>query len=369
MHMTTGIEHYCITRYELPLPRVVGDSQGSFETLFLGALELFSGNLVGLGFFYSATFPRPLPPLTELERAFAAEVASAVLGQSPFALTNRLARPRGGQVRPNIFAQAVDQAAWDLQGKQLGLPLYRLLGGTNNRVRAYASGLDYHLTLEDACAFYAAAAAAGFQAFKLKVGHPDLAWDLARIRAISDVVGPEAVLMVDANEAWSPKEAIRRAHAFRDTGAQIYWIEDPCLRDDYDGWAEVARAVPFARINGGEYLNVGGKRLLLERRAVDILNVHDHITDAMHAAWLAAEYGIPVTVGNTAGDLGVHVAAALPELTWMEYSFLEYNRIVEQPVLVENGCALAPERAGHGLELSASGRATYGQSTGTVSAT
>lgn len=362
--MTARIEHYRITRYELPTPRRIGDSQGSFETLFLGALELFTGDLVGLGFFYGAAFPRPLPPLAELERAFAADVASEVLGQSPFALTNRLTRPRGGNVRSHIFAQAIDQAAWDLQGKHLGLPLYRLLGGTDNRVRAYASGLEYPLSLEDACAFYAQAAAAGFQGFKLKVGHPDLAWDLARMRAIADVVGPQAVVMVDANEAWSPKEAIRRAHAFHDAGLEIYWLEDPCLRDDYDGWAEVARAAPFVCINGGEYLNARGKHLLLERRAVDILNVHDHISDTLRAAWLAAEYGIPVTVGNTAGDLGVHVAAALPETTWMEYSFLDFGRIVEEPVRVENGFALAPDRPGHGLALSASGRVMYGRSAG-----
>src|SRR5205807_1033598 len=140
-----------------------------------------------------------------------------------------------------------------------------------------------------------------------KVGHPDLPWDLARLRAIAAVVGPGAVLMVDANEAWSPKEAIRRAYAYRDAGFDIYWIEDPCLRDDVAGWVRVAQEVPFTLINGGEYLDLRGKRLVIEQRGIDILNVHDHISDALQAARLAADAGIPVTVGNTAGELGVHL--------------------------------------------------------------
>lgn len=358
--MTAAIDTYRITRYHLPLARRVGDSQVRFDALPLGALELSGGDHVGLGFFYPADFPRPLPPLAEVERAFAG-IAPMLAGHSPFAVTNRVSRPRGADIRADIFAPAIHQAAWDLQGKMLGLPLYRLFGGTHNRVRAYASGLEYHLSPDDARAFFARAAAAGFTAFKIKVGHPDLAWDLGRLAAVRDVVGADAVLMVDANEAWSPKEAIYRAHAYRDAGFTIYWIEDPCLRDDYVGWAEVARATPFTRLNGGEYLDLQGKRLLLEKRAVDVLNIHDHLTESLRAAWLAADYGLPVTVGNTAGDLGVHLAAALPHATWMEYSSLDFGRIVEEPIAFVDGHAVAPDRPGHGLTLLEAARATYGE--------
>jgi len=103
----------------------------------------------------------------------------------------------------------------------MGMPLYQLLGGPHYRVRSYASGLEFHLSNEEVCAFFAEARRRGFRAFKLKVGYMDLEWELTRLRAVVETVGPEAVFMVDANEAWSPKEAIRRAHAYKDAGLNI----------------------------------------------------------------------------------------------------------------------------------------------------
>ena len=169
------------------------------------------------------------------------------------------------------------------------------------------------------------------------------------------------MLMVDANEAWSPKEAIRRAHAYRDAGLNIYWIEDPCLRDDFAGLARVCQEVPFAHINSGEYLDTRGKRLLMEHRAVDMLNVHGTITQTLHAAWLANEYGIPISLGNTPLELGVHLAAALPEANWIEYSFQDYNQMVAQPIEFDGGYAIAPDRSGHGLTISDIARTEYAQ--------
>ena len=356
--MTATLAGYRLTRYQFPRSRVIGDSQVRSDTHHIGTLELEDGEgRTGLGYFGALLFP--LPPLAELERVFATEVWPGLEGQSPFALTNRLARPRGGNIRSHPFSQAVNQALWDLQGKALGLPLYRLLGGATNRVRAYASGLDFHLATEEAADFFARAARRGFTAFKIKVGHPDLAWDLARLAAISHAVGPDATLMVDANEAWSPKEAIRRAYAYRDAGFAIYWIEDPCLRDDFAGLARVAQEVPFSHINSGEYLDLRGKRALLEHRAVDILNVHGNVNDTMQAAWLAAEYGIPVSLGNTPFEVGVHLACALPEAHWLEYSFQDYERLLEEPIAFEGSYAIAPDRPGHGLALAEAARREY----------
>lgn len=353
--MPSTLTGYRITRFQLPLSRVIGDSQVRFTTYYLGTLELLTDSgLSGLGFFGALLYP--LAPLAELERVFSTEVWAGLQGQNPFSLLHRQARPRGGNIHGSLFGEAVDQALWDLQGKELGLPLYRLLGGTDNRVRAYASGLDYHLTLDETCAFFGRAAAQGFTAFKVKVGHPDLAWDLERLGAVTATVGRDAVLMVDANEAWSPKEAIRRAHAYHDAGFNILWIEDPCLRDDVAGLATVARSVPFSYVNSGEYLDLHGKRLLLEHRAADMLNVHGTISDTLHAGWLAAEYGIPVSLGNTPLELGVHLAAALPEAHWIEYCFLDYNQLVEEPVRFVDGYAVAPERPGHGLVLAEAAR-------------
>ena len=191
----------------------------------------------------------------------------------------------------------------------------------------------------------------------MKVGHPDLDRDIRRLQLVQKVVGAECQLMADANEAWSPKEAIRRVHAFRDAGVPLYWIEDPCLRDDVDGLRSIAQALPDVFVNGGEYLDLSGKRRLIERRAVDVLNIHGSISEALKIAWLAAEHGLPVSVGNTNFEIGVHIAAALPEAGWLEYSFLSYNHLIETPIEFRDGYAVLPDRPGHGLRLADSARA------------
>lgn len=354
--MSAILESYQITRFRLPLRRIIGDSQVRFDKILIAALELRTqSGQIGLGFVNAFS----LPSQKELERTFEAEDWPSLQGESIYPLLNRLTRPRGGNNRSHLFGEALNQALWDLHGKEVGLPLYRLLGGTKNRVRAYASGLEYHLTSTQVHDFYSNAVKQGFSAFKVKVGHPDLAWDIARLRDVLSVVGSEAILMVDANEAWSPKMAIRALHAYRDAGINIYWVEDPCLRDDYEGLARVCTEVPFAFVNTGEYLDLRGKRQLLEHRAVEILNVHGRLSHVMHAAWLASEYGIPVSLGNTTCEIGVHLAAALPEVGWLENSMIGWDALVAEPIKFEDGYAIAPDRPGHGLTLSESARAEF----------
>ena len=354
------IVKYTLTRFAVALDRTIGDSQVSTEQLWLGVLEIEDDEgHVGTGFFHTVT--TPLPSLAELEDRFRTEVADHLIGNDPFSWANRIDRPRGGNIRQSVFYPSVDQAVWDLQGQILEMPLHRLLGGRRDRVPAYASGLEFHLGDDEVSRFYSRAKAAGFSMFKVKVGHPDLDWDIRRLSLVQDVVGPGCQLMADANEAWSPKEAIRRLHAYRDAGIRLYWIEDPCLRDDFDGLRTVSRAVPFTLVNAGEYLSLSGKRQLIEHGAVDVLNIHGAISDALNIGWLAAEHGIPVALGNTSFEIGVHLAAALPEVDWLEYSFLPYIHLVETPIQFCDGYALLPDRPGHGLRLAEAARTEFAQ--------
>lgn len=357
--MNGTITGWRLERFDLPGPRVLGDSHDRIEALAMGSIELESSSgHVGLGFFWSPSYPLAGPPRAELERAFETTVAPALLGRTPFELTSRLERPRSFAVGRGPFADAVDQALWDLQGKELGLPLYRLLGGHEGRVPAYASGLDYHLSTDEVQAFFAAAAEQGFKAFKVKVGRPRLADDLERLLAVADAVGDDGQILVDANEAWTPKETIRRTHAYLDAGIDLFWVEDPILRHDVEGMALLVRELPV-HLCIGDYLDPSGKVELLQRRACDILRVGDHISEGHRLAWLAAEHGVPVVIHNTSFDLGVHLGAAVPEVLYMEYSFLGYERLVEEPIHFERGYAVAPERPGHGLVLSEAARAEY----------
>lgn len=351
------ISEYRITRYQYARDRVIGDSQVRIDEVNTAALELIADTgEVGLGFFGSLLVP--LPDLAEIERVFKLEAWPGLEGQPPAALVHRVSRPRGGNQRsPSVgFGEAIQIALWDLAAKQAGLPLHQLLGSRRDRVEAYASGLDYHLSDDDYAALFAHADSLGYRAFKIKVGNPDFDWDLNRLRLLKKTVRKDALIMIDANEAWGAKEALAKLEVIRREGFDLLWVEDPILRNDFVGLRMLKDACSWTLINSGEYLDVSGKRLLMEALATDILNVHGQVTDVMRIGWLAAERGIPISLGNTFLEKGVHMACALPEVQWLEYSFQNYDHLVNEPVRIENGWAYAPNRPGHGLTLSETAR-------------
>jgi L-alanine-DL-glutamate epimerase-like enolase superfamily enzyme len=351
------VVEFRLTRFQFARDRVIGDSQVRADDVNIAALELIddTGN-VGLGFLQSLF--RPLPAHDEIARIFASEVWPNLEGQVPLPLAHRVNRPRGGNQRsPSLpFDEAVQVALWDLAAKQLALPLHRLLGSRRERVRAYASGLDFHLNDADFTEFFGHAASIGYAAFKIKVGHPDFQRDLHRLELLQKSVGKGALVMIDANEAWGAKEALVKLTAIRDAGFPLKWVEDPILRNDFDGLKLLRQGASWTLINSGEYLDVAGKRHLMAAGAIDILNVHGFVTDVMRIGWLAAEMGIPVSLGNTFLEIGVHMACALPEVEWLEYSFQNFDHLVEQPVVIRDGWAYAPDRPGHGLVLSEDAR-------------
>ena len=347
------LSSYRITRFQFARDRVIGDSQVRADSANVAALELIADSgAVGLGFVQTLFFP--LPDLAEIERVFAEEVWPGLVGQAPAGLIHRVSRPRGGNQRATTlpFHEAVQVALWDLAAKQVSLPLHEMLGSRRKRVRAYASGLDFHLSDDEFVEFFGHADTLGYPAFKIKVGHPDFAWDLNRLELLSKIVHPGAGIMIDANEAWGAKEALTKLEAIRAAGFDLLWVEDPILRSDFEGLRLLRQATPWTLINSGEYLDANGKRLLMEAGGTDILNVHGQVTDVMRIGWLAADRGIPVSLGNTFLEIGVHMACALPEVEWLEYSFQNFDHLVDQPIEIRDGYAYAPDRPGHGLVLN-----------------
>ncbi len=351
------VADFRITRFQYARDRVIGDSQVRIEDMHVATLELIADSgEVGLGFILSLF--HPLPDQVEIERVFRTEAWEGIEGQPPAALVHRVSRPRGGNQRAFSipFHEALQLALWDLTAKEVGLPLHQLLGSRRNQVEAYASGLDYHLTDDEFVTFFAHAEAIGYRAFKIKVGNPDFDWDLNRLKLLKKNVRKDALVMIDANEAWGAKEALAKLEVIRREGYDLLWVEDPILRDDHAGLRMLKDAASWTLINSGEYLDAHNKRLLMEADATDILNVHGQVTDVMRIGWLAADRGIPVSLGNTYLEVGVHMACALPEVAWLEYSFQNYDHLVDQPVEIRDGWAIAPNRPGHGLVLNESAR-------------
>ena len=346
-----NITHYNLHRVHLPLPRPIGDSQVRFVDHWMTVLELTTDTgHTGIGFELQQGMP--LPALSELQAQFESNGWPGIELLTPYAVALRIKRPRGGNVGASALPIATETAAWDLVGKMVGMPLYKLFGGTQPRVPAYGSTLDFHLTDEQFRERLTDFRQMGFRAVKIKVGHPDTAWDLKRMSIVHDVMGKETTLMIDANEAWSPKEALIRAGLYHREGFDIFWIEDPISREDYAGYATLRNQIPFSRINTGEYLGFSGQRRLLESGGVDVLNLRPPISAMRAAAHLAGDFGIPTAMGNTILEIGVHVAASLPECVYLEYSDLPWNQLALEPVAFKDGWAIAPDRPGHGIELN-----------------
>jgi L-alanine-DL-glutamate epimerase-like enolase superfamily enzyme len=355
--MGMRIVDFRITRFQFKRDRIIGDSQVRAENVFVAALELVGENgATGLGFVQSLF--HPLPTELELVRIFREEQWGAIEGMEAGALAYRVTRPRGGNNRVSSlpFSEGLQQAVWDLFAKSVGLPLWKLLGGQRDRLPVYASGLDFHLTDNEFSTLFAAAAAQGFTAFKIKVGHPDIERDLHRLALLRREVGTAATVMVDANEAWSPKQALANLELMRRAGHHIHWLEDPVLRNDFSGLQMLRQASGSTLINAGEYLDVTGKRALLEAGGTDVLNVHGHVTDVMRIGWLAADMGVPVVLGNTFLELGINMALALPDVAMLEYSFQNFEHLVETPFAIHDGQIFGSYAPGHGLTLSEDAR-------------
>lgn len=352
----SSIAEYRLTRFHFSRDRTVGDSQVRIDEVSVAALELIDeAGHIGLGFAQSLL--TALPDICEIERVFAEEAWPALIGKDPAALALAVRRVRGGNVRPMglPLEKGIQDAVWDLMAKQLGLPLWRMLGAERWSMPLYASGLDFHLSDHDFQELFGAAAGQGYRAFKIKVGHPEVARDLHRLVLLRQATGGQGRVMIDANEAWTAQEAVAAIRLFQKEGHDIFWVEDPVPRDDIVG-LRMLRRLGLTRVNAGEYLDLCGKRRLLDERACDMLNVHGPIGDAMRAGWLANENNVEVTMGNTFLETGINVALALPGVRWMEYSFQNLDHLVEEPFVILDGTIHARDVPGHGLQLSEAAR-------------
>jgi L-alanine-DL-glutamate epimerase-like enolase superfamily enzyme len=165
----------------------------------------------------------------------------------------------------------VDIALWDLAGKVAGQPVWRLLGGARQRVKAYGAGGMYQEGKDVAglVAEMTDFVEHGFGAVKMKVGWEkvSMADDVARVKAVREAIGPNVDLMVDVNHAWLPYQAIQFARMIEKYNP--FWLEEPVDPWDYKGCAEVARALDIPVATGE---NVGGRwawRDLIDARACD----------------------------------------------------------------------------------------------------
>lgn len=255
---------------------------------------------------------------------------------------------RGGAV--SFALAAVDTALWDLRGTTLNEPLWRLLGGFNPRVKAYAGNIDLNFPVGQLLEGASRSVDMGFRSVKMRLGKPELAEDVNRVNAMREHLPDDIELMADANEAWRPDQAL---HAFRQLSEfGLIWIEEPLRPDDYAGYAHL-RGQGLVPIAAGENLStVAEFTSLISAGGVDFpepdLTTCGGITPWMNVAKLSDAHGLPVT-SHGAHDVHVHLLAAVPNGAYLEVHGFGLDRYMQHPFSVRDGFATAPDRSGHGI--------------------
>lgn len=252
---------------------------------------------------------------------------------------------------------AVDIALWDLKARLLKLPLVKLLGQVRPNIPAYGSGGFTSYFVDRLQEQLAGWADSGLQGVKMKIGRqPDQ--DLARVSAARRAIGPSTELFVDANGAYTIKQALEQAQSFQEYG--VKWFEEPVTSDDLAGLHLIRRHTPpCMQIAAGEYgYDAIYFRRMLEAGAVDVLQADATrcagITGFLKAGMLSDAFQTPFSA-HTAPSIHLHPCCALGRAYNVEYFYDHYR--IEQ--LFFDGAAqavggrLAPDlsRLGLGLEF------------------
>ncbi|RDI16776.1 mandelate racemase/muconate lactonizing enzyme family protein [Lentzea flaviverrucosa] len=298
-----------------------------------------------------------LGPHVEIEAVFA-----AIEGEDPrcvTALYDRMLRRmfkagHSGAVFGTIGA--FDSALWDIKAQAAGEPLWRLLGGRDRRVPAYASGLDIALTDEELVAVYQIYADHGLRAAKIK-GGLDVDRDRHRLGLVRDVLtdaggGARPGLMLDVNETWTRKQAVRYVAELERT-FDLTWVEEPVRRWDVEGHAAVGRGIRASVATGENLTGLEQHRPLMAAGAVDVVQTAGvwGITHFLRVAALAHAHDLPVSPIGTSPIGLLHGATSVPNHLVSELQDLRPAVGVSLDLHVEDGAYVLGDSPGLGVRL------------------
>jgi len=309
--------------------------------------------------------------LTRTLRQAIDELGALAIGDDPVrveAVAAKLRNAAGSAGPGGIFhlaLSAIDMALWDLRGKAVGLPLWKLLGGARERVPTYASGaLMRGLPLDRVVKAAATLKDKGWREMKTQLALPGETTpqkEVERMRLIREAIGPDVKLMCDINQRWRPEQAIDIGRRVEDAGIGLFWLEDVTTADDFPGLARVTRALATP-VAGGEYVwGIAPFRHMLEARSVDVPMIDlvrvGGITQWLKVAGMAEAFNLPV-VSHLIPEVHVHLIGAIPNGLTVEYMPWLLPLFKEVPVQ-QNGELAMPAGPGLGLEFNEATIARY----------
>ena len=292
-------------------------------------------------------------------------IAPRLIGQSPFeteVIYQDLVQYLRGVGRKGLTfcaISAVDIALWDLKGKILGIPLYRLLGGNKTKIPVYASGgwtsYDDDQLVEEMKSFVSA----GYETIKFKVGvdgGQNLSWDVKRVAKVREAVGPEIGLILDANNCWDGATGARFANMVKEY--HILFLEEPTFADDIPGLKRYKQGTDLPLATGEhEYTRYGCRDLILAG-AADIIQMDftraGGYTEGLKVAALTQAWNLKFAP-HAMENIHLHLLGAVQNGLFLErlilFEELTLMTFKDCPVPV-NGYMTIPQLPGLGLELN-----------------
>ncbi|KJK16196.1 mandelate racemase/muconate lactonizing protein [Burkholderiaceae bacterium 16] len=291
--------------------------------------------------------------------AHAKEIAPELIGEDPNDIAriwNKLLWAGASMGRSGLTTQAIapfDIALWDLKAKRAGLPLAKLLGAHRDSVRCYnTSGGYLSMPLDQVLKNIEHSRTNGIGGIKIKVGQPDTATDLKRVKAVREMLGDDFPFMVDANQQWDRTTAQRFGRVLEQFN--LVWIEEPLDAYDIEGHAALAASLDTPIATGEMLTSFGEHAQLITAHASDFVQPDaprvGGITPFLQIMSLADFKGLKLAP-HFAMEIHLHLAAAYPQEPWLEhFEWLEpmFNERLE----LRDGRMIVPSRPGLGFSLS-----------------
>lgn len=339
--------------YGVPNEESLDDATQSFDELELVVVEVETGDGTGgLGFTYTigeggsaiAEFVRTtLEPLVVDGSAAPRAAQKRMRGGTTFV---------GREGISELAIGAVDIALWDSLGRRTGYPLCELIGGERRAVPAYeTNGGWIQFDEETLVANAEAAAEAGFAGMKMKVGrgHGE---DARRVRAVREALPEEMDLMVDANCAYTVREARRLAHQLADI--DLGWLEEPLEKDDYAAHADLRSKVDVPIALGENLYSERQFKQAIAADAVDVVQPDvcrvGGVTAWLDVASAAKTWDLPVSP-HYVEPVHVHLAAAFDNVPYIEHHSTVLDEVTAAPLELADGTFTPPDRSGHGIRF------------------
>lgn len=301
--------------------------------------------------------------LEEINAIINDEIAPLILGQDGFAIERiwEIARPATWDIlrdrRLGLVATAsIDVALWDAIGRALDIPLWRLWGGYRSSVPVITIG-GYYSKDADITAEVTELVEKGFAGMKFKIGGLEPEEDILRVREARRAGGPDFALAVDANQGWTPAQAIRFSRMAEEL--DLLWFEEPCQwQNDRRAMREVRSRGPVPVCAGQTEFSAAGCRDLMETGSVDFCNFDSSWsggpTEWRRVAAMATTYDVRMA-HHEEPHVAAHLLASIPHGTYLEYFHPQrdpiwHNMIANAPALKDGRISLT-ERPGLGWEL------------------